>query len=96
VEVKSSIAVLAAVLMAGPEATPTSATADLWVEAWLSTAGPYGQGWSLRLAPSGNVTLRVLYMGTPSGSLMAEFDPANGYEERVRAALDVKSRQVIQ
>jgi hypothetical protein len=87
-EVRTSVAVLAAVLTVGSEPAPTSATPDLWAEAWLSTAGPYGQGWSLRLAPSGNVSLRVFYMGTPAGSLLADFDPGDGYEARVRAVLN--------
>jgi len=45
----------------------------LVVEAWISTAGPYGESWDLRLTPSGEMSLRVNYMITPSGNLMARF-----------------------
>jgi hypothetical protein len=45
----------------------------LVVEAWISTAGPYGESWDLRLTPSGEMSLRVNYMITPSGTLMARF-----------------------
>lgn len=45
----------------------------LVVEAWISTAGPYGESWDLRLMPSGEISLRVNYMITPSGTLMARF-----------------------
>ncbi len=45
----------------------------LVVEAWISTAGPYGESWDLRLTPSGEISLRVNYMITPSGNLMARF-----------------------
>jgi hypothetical protein len=47
--------------------------AALVVEAWISTAGPYGESWDLRLTPSGEVSLRVNYMVAPSGNVMARF-----------------------
>ena len=85
---KSSAALLAAILAAGPQVSTTGKTPDLWVEAWLSTAGPYGEGWTLRLAPNGNVFLRVLYMGNPSGNLLADLDVGDEYERHLRAAIE--------
>jgi hypothetical protein len=45
----------------------------LVVEAWVSTAGPYGQSWNLKIVPSGEAALQVFYMSAPSGTLMARF-----------------------
>jgi hypothetical protein len=91
--VRSSAALLAAFLAVGPQAA-TGKASDLWAEAWLSTAGPYGEGWTLRLTPNGNVFLRVFYMGTPSGNLMADFDVRDEHEDRVRAA--IKTQQFFE
>ena len=67
-----------ALLIAGASFCPAAAIADekevgLVVEAWVSTAGPYGESWDLKLSPSGEVALQVFYSANPSGSLMARF-----------------------
>jgi hypothetical protein len=61
---------------------------DLLIEAWLSTAGPYGESWSYTLTPSGSVKLHAYFSLNPSGSLMAEFQMADEYVDRVRRAVD--------
>jgi hypothetical protein len=69
------------------EATPVpAATPDLLVEAWISTAGPYGEMWTLHLTPSGDARLRAYYSLDPSGSLMAEFDVGKEHLDRVQAS----------
>jgi hypothetical protein len=61
--------------------------AALVVEAWISTAGPYGESWDLRLTPSGEVSLRVNYMMTPSGNLMARFSLSPDQVAGIRKAI---------
>jgi hypothetical protein len=60
----------------------------LVVEAWISTAGPYGESWDLRLTPSGEVSLRVNYMTAPSGSLMARFTLSSEQVAGIRTAIE--------
>jgi hypothetical protein len=62
--------------------------AALVVEAWISTAGPYGESWDLRLGPSGEVSLRVNYMVTPSGTVMARFSLSPDHIALIRAAVE--------
>jgi hypothetical protein len=45
----------------------------LFVRAFLSTAGAYGENWHLTLAPNGEVFLQVFYGSSPSGNVMAHF-----------------------
>jgi hypothetical protein len=60
----------------------------LVVEAWISTAGPYGESWDLRLTPSGEISLRVNYMTTPSGNLMARFTLSPEQIASIRQAIE--------
>ena len=60
----------------------------LVVEAWISTAGPYGESWDLRLTPSGEISLRVNYMITPSGNLMARFTLSAEQIAGIRKAIE--------
>jgi hypothetical protein len=61
--------------------------AVLVVEAWIATAGPYGESWDLRLTPSGEASLRVNYMSAPSGSLMARFSLSADQLAAIRHAI---------
>ena len=45
----------------------------LFVQAFISTAGAYGETWQLTLAPNGDVFLQVFYGASPSGDVMAHF-----------------------
>jgi hypothetical protein len=45
----------------------------LFVEAFASTGGAYGENWHLTLAPNGEVFLQVSYATSPSGEVMAHF-----------------------
>jgi hypothetical protein len=86
-----SAAILLGPAQGTPESAPTTAAPDLLAEAWLSTAGPYGEGWELRLMPHGDVSLRVFYSLRPSGSLMADFDIDEDHMARIRAAIDAQA-----
>jgi len=59
----------------------------LVVEAWISTAGPYGESWDLRLTPSGEMSLRVNYMIAPSGNLMARFSLSADHVAAIRQVI---------
>lgn len=75
-------------LAAAPEPKAESTPApDLLVEAWLSTAGPYGESWSYTLTPSGAVTLQVYYLLNPSGSVTGNFHVSEEHVARVRRAV---------
>ncbi|RJQ53346.1 MAG: hypothetical protein C4526_06780 [Nitrospiraceae bacterium] len=56
------------------------------VTAFMSNAGPYGESWVLTMTPEGRVSLTVLYMGNPGGSLMARFDLNDAAIEAIRKA----------
>jgi hypothetical protein len=60
----------------------------LVVEAWISTAGPYGESWDLRLTPSGEASLRVNYMTAPAGNLMGRFTLSAEQVVRIRTAIE--------
>ena len=86
-------AVLLAICLLAPSQTEqdvgASASApDLFVESWLGTAGPYGEGWQLRLTPNGDIFLHVIYSLNPSGTLMAEFHVPEEYMARVRRVIE--------
>ncbi len=57
------------------------------VTAVMSNAGPYGESWVLTMTPDGRVSLTVLYMGNPSGSLMARFDLGDAAIEAIYKAI---------
>jgi hypothetical protein len=80
------------VFTAAPQAgsKPVSAREDLIVEASLSTAGPYGEMWTLHLAPGGNVFVRVYYTATPSGTVMADFNLSEEQLKRFRAIVEAE------
>ena len=80
------LGLLAGPVHAGPN--PSADAADLLVEASLSTAGPYGELWILRLTPNGDIFLRVHYALNPSGSLMAEFDVTDEHLASLRKAIE--------
>lgn len=73
-------------LMAAEEPKPDA----LVVEAWISTAGPYGEGWDLKLVPSGAVALRVFYSLQPSGSLMGEFTLSEEQVTGIRRVIEAE------
>ncbi len=60
----------------------------LFLQASVSTAGPYGEGWYLTLAPSGEVSLQVFYSKSPSGSLLARFSLSEQQTLAIRKACD--------
>jgi hypothetical protein len=39
----------------------------------VSTAGPYGESWDLKIAPSGTASLEIGYMLNPLGKMSGEF-----------------------
>jgi hypothetical protein len=65
---------IAALLTLGVEVAAAGEKPPVVVTAFMSTAGPYGESWVLTMTPDGRVSLTVLYMGSPGGSLMARFD----------------------
>ena len=72
------MALLALTLFTATDARPAEredapSAAPLFLQASISTAGPYGEGWYLTLAPSGEVTLQVFYNQSPSGTLLGRF-----------------------
>jgi hypothetical protein len=62
----------------------------LVVESWVSTAGPYGQSWTLRIAPSGEASLHVLYMASPTGTLLATFSLSAEHLADIRKAVETE------
>jgi hypothetical protein len=71
-----------------PSPTPLSPPTDLYVEATVSTAGPYGELWVLRVTPGGDALLHTYYSASPSGSLMAEFSLSDESVDKLRAAIE--------
>jgi hypothetical protein len=73
----------AAILVATHPArgTDEAARPPLFVRAWVSTAGSYGQNWYFLLTPEGEAHLQVFYNSPPSGNLLGRFSLS---EERVR------------
>jgi len=85
----STAALLCATLAAlSAQQTVAAEPPLLVVEAWVSTAGPYGESWELGIRPDGVVRMQVLYMGSPSGNLMARLHLPEPALARIRAALD--------
>lgn len=64
--------------------------APLFLQASISTAGPYGQGWYLTLAPGGEVTLQVFYNQSPSGNLLGRFSLSEQQSLAIRKACDAQ------
>jgi len=62
----------------------------LFVRAFASTGGAYGENWDLTLAPDGAVFLQVSYGTSPSGEVMAHFTFS---EWRTRAIREVCETQ---
>jgi len=60
----------------------------LFLQASISTAGPYGESWYLTLAPSGEVSLQVFYSKSPSGSLLARFSLSEEQALTIRKACE--------
>jgi hypothetical protein len=61
---------------------------SLLLEAYVSTAGPYGQLWTLKLTPAGEAELHVLYAFNPSGSLTGTFSLSEERVSAIRRALE--------
>ena len=59
----------------------------LSVEASVSTAGPHGQSWQLKLSPDGAAELEIRYMQNPLGSLKGKFKASRERIAAVRAIL---------
>ncbi len=57
------------------------------VTALMTTAGPYGESWVFTMTPEGRASLKVVYMGNPRGSLMAQFDLRETAIEAIRKAI---------
>jgi hypothetical protein len=79
---------LAVSLAASPAPSHANGAADLLVEATVSTAGPYGELWMLRLMPDGEVFLRTYYSVNPSGRVMADFDLGEEYAAKLRRTIE--------
>ncbi len=74
------LAAIAAAACVGCVARPTmkpyvlvAQTDAFVVQASVDTAGPYGEGWYLTIAPDGTAFLQVYYSPDPSGSLSGSF-----------------------
>jgi hypothetical protein len=76
---------LAVIGLVGGTVVDAGQSGDLVVEAWISTAGPYGESWDLKLTPGGEVALQVYY---PSGSLLAQFRLSDAQVADLRKALE--------
>jgi hypothetical protein len=79
------------ILLSTPALVPRHGSAAeppaLLVSAWVATAGPYGEDWDLTIRQDGGAALQVLYMGSPSGTLMAHVRLSEDAIGRIRAAL---------
>jgi hypothetical protein len=51
----------------------SEAPAAVSVQAWISTAGPYGEWWDLKIGPDGTAALGIGYMFNPLGKMSGEF-----------------------
>lgn len=78
---------IAALLTLGVKVAPAGEKPPVVVTALMSNAGPYGELWVLTMTPDGRVSLTVLYMGNPSGSLMARFDLGDAGTEAIHEAV---------
>ena len=83
----AGMAALVALLPAQPGRAEERAAPGLFVQAWVSTAGPYGESWNLTIAPDGEVNLQVLYLGSPSGTLLARFTWSAAQLNAIREAV---------
>jgi hypothetical protein len=52
---------------------PVDAAAPLELRAHVSTAGPYGESWELKLGRDGKARLQILYMLPPMGKMEGDF-----------------------
>jgi hypothetical protein len=78
------------------ECDDAPSTPPLFLQASISTAGPYGEGWYLTLAPSGEVSLQVFYNKSPSGSLLARFALSEQQALTIRKACDSQAFFALQ
>jgi hypothetical protein len=83
-----SLTVLLTATLLGSAAGAEEKPAGLVVEAWVSTAGPYGESWDLKLTPGGEIALQVFYSINPSGSLMARFSLSDERVAGIRKAIE--------
>jgi hypothetical protein len=60
----------------------------LFLRASVSTAGPYGEAWSLTITFRGEASLEVMYMLQPSGSLLGRFTVTDKHLASIAAAID--------
>jgi hypothetical protein len=86
-----NVSLLVLSIIAGAQPTTVASAPreapGLVIEAYLSTAGPYGEGWSFTLTPSGDVALEVFF-GEPSGSLMARLHMPDKYVDDLRQTIE--------
>jgi hypothetical protein len=78
---------IAALLTLGVGVTTAGEKPPVVVTAFMSDAGPYGESWVLTMTPDGRVSLTVLYMRSPSGSVMARFDLGDAAIEAIYEAI---------
>jgi hypothetical protein len=78
---------ISALLTFGVGVTPAAQNPPVVVTAFMSNAGPYGESWVLTMTPDGRVSLTVLYMGNPGGTLMARFDLRDPAIEAISEAI---------
>ena len=65
-------AVSTAVLLA-PCLVQGNSESVLTIRAWVNTAGPYGESWTLIVPAGGDVSLEILYHLSPMGKMSGEF-----------------------
>ncbi len=82
-----TIALVTFVLMpkAGSAAEPQQE--QMSIEASMSTTGPQGQSWQLKLSPDGAADLEIRYLKNPLGSMKGRFKAAKERMEAVRAII---------
>ncbi len=89
--VSSSLLIVAFLLCGGSTVEPQSegpaTSSRLFVQASLSTAGPYGQNWYLTLAPDGRLWVEVFFSIDPQGSLIGNFSLTEENMKNLRDAV---------
>ena len=73
---------LASCLVQGESESPVT------VRAWVSTAGPYGESWTLIVPDRGDVSLEILYHLSPMGKMSGEFCVTAEELTRLKEAVD--------
>jgi hypothetical protein len=83
----STLALGAILVVSAAQGQPAQ---NLQVRAYMSTAGPYGESWELKLGEDGRVTLQILYMINPLGKMSGDFLASPERIAAVRQAIEAE------